>query len=262
MISHRTFCIIPRMFCGSFFQRSFRFTDVVLSAGWTADFVNYTRFVDDTLLLLKEDDIERVKAELERFESNLKFTYDKFETEIPHFLDIEITSNGLKIYRKETFTGHYTDFSSFVPWNYRISGIRSLVYRTKRLCDREHLKQGIREVKKFASWNGFPRNVHNRLVNRFVNSPAKQQSDKEDGTEEIMLWFNVPYIGATGENLIKSFRKKIVRLLNTKKKIKIKTFFKTTQLRDFASSKDKTPLLSKSNVVYEICCTASGELHR
>ena len=61
----------------------------------------YTRFVDDTLLLLKKDDIERVKAELERFDSNLKFTYDMFETENPHFLDIEITSNGLKIYRKK-----------------------------------------------------------------------------------------------------------------------------------------------------------------
>ena len=219
----------------------------------------YTRFVDDTLLLLKKDDIERVKAELERFDSNLKFTYDMFETENPHFLDIEITSNGLKIYRKETFTGHYSDFSSFVPWNYRISWIRSLVYRTKRLCDHKYLKQGIREVKKFASWNGFPRNVHNRLINRFVNSPPKRQPDNEEDNEEITLWFNVPYIGATGENLIKSLRKKIVKLLNTKKKIKIKTFFKTTQLRDFASSKDKTPLLSKSNVVYEVCCPACGE---
>ena len=115
----------------------------------------YTRFVDDTLLLLKEEDIERVKAALERFDSNLKFTYDKFEDEAPHFLDIEITSNGLKIYRKPTFTGHYTDFSSFVPWNHRISWIRLLVYRTKRLCDHQHLKQGILDIKKFASWNGF-----------------------------------------------------------------------------------------------------------
>ena len=87
----------------------------------------YTRFVDDTLLLLKQEDIERVKTELERFDANLKFTYDMFENETPHFLDIEITSNGLKIYRKDTFTGHYTDFSSFVPWSYRISWIRSLV---------------------------------------------------------------------------------------------------------------------------------------
>ena len=47
--------------------------------------------------------------------------------------------------------------------------------------------------------------------------------------------------------------------MNTKKKIKIKTFFKTTSLKDFASSKDKVPLLSKSNVVYEVCCPGCGE---
>ena len=114
-------------------------------------------------------------------------------------------------------------------------------------------------MKKFASWDGFPRNVRNRLINRFVNSSVNQQPEKDDDPDEITLWFNVPYIGSTGESLIKSFRKKIVRLLNTKKKIKIKTFFKTTHLRDFASSKDKVPLLSKSNVVYEVCCPGCGE---
>ena len=114
-------------------------------------------------------------------------------------------------------------------------------------------------MKKFASWNGFPRNVRNRLINKFVNSTSNRQTEREEDPEVITLWFNVPYIGATGENLIKSLRKKMVTLLNTKKKIKIKTFFKTTQLRDFASSKDKTPLLSKSNVVYEVCCPACGE---
>ena len=51
----------------------------------------------------------------------------------------------------------------------------------------------------------------------------------------------------------------MTRLLNTKKKIKIKTFFKTTQLKDFASSKDKVQLLSKSNVVYEVCFPGCGE---
>ena len=218
----------------------------------------YTRFVDDTLLLIKEEDIERIKQELERFDANLKFTYDKFENENPHFLDIEITSNGLKIYRKDTFTGHYTNFTSFVPWNYRISWIRSLVYRTKRLCDREHLKQGILDIKKFASWNGFPRNVRNRLIDRFVKSSNNNTTEKEDDPEEITLWLKVPFIGATGENLVKSFKKKMIKLLDKKKKIRIKTFFKTSQLRDFASSKDKVPKLSKSNVVYEVCCPGCG----
>ena len=104
---------------------------------------------------------------------------------------LEITSNGLKIYRKETFTGHYTNFSSFVPWNHRISWIRSQVYRTKRLCDRENFKEGIREVKKFASWNGFPRNVRNRLINKFVNSTSNRQTEREEDPEVITMWFNV-----------------------------------------------------------------------
>ena len=218
----------------------------------------YTRFVDDTLLLIKEEDIERVKSELEKFDSNLKFTYDKFEDENPHFLDIEITSNGLKIYRKDTFTGHYTDFDSFVPWNHRISWIRSLVYRTKRLCDHHHFKQGILDIKKFASWNGFSRSIRNRLIDRFIKSSDKQRTEKNDESDEITLWFNVPYIGSTGESLIKAFGKKMKRFLKTKKKIRIKTFFKTSQLRDFASTKDKVPLLSKSNVVYEVCCPGCG----
>ena len=159
----------------------------------------------------------------------------------------------MKIYRKDTFTGHYTNFNSFVPWNHRISWIRSLVYRTKRLCDREHFKQGLLDIKKFASWNGFPRSVTNRLIERFTKSSENERPDEED-QDEITLWFDVPYIGSTGENLMKSFRKKITKLLNTDKKIKIKTIFKISQLRDFASTKDKVPLMSKSNVVYQVCC--------
>ena len=96
------------------------------------------------------------------------------------------------------------------------------------------------------------------MIDNFVKAPANERAEKKDDPEEITLWFNVPYIGSTGENLIKAFRKKMTRLLNTKKKIKIKTFFKTSQLRDFASTKDRVPILSKSNVVYEVCCPGCG----
>ena len=47
----------------------------------------YTLFVDDTLLLIKEEDIERVKTEFEKFDKNYKFTYEKFENENQHFLE-------------------------------------------------------------------------------------------------------------------------------------------------------------------------------
>ena len=53
-----------------------------------------------------------------------------------------------------------------------------------------------------------------------------ERPEKKEDPDEITLWFNVPYIGSTGETLIKALRKKMTRLLNTKKKIKTKTFFK------------------------------------
>ena len=36
----------------------------------------YCRFVDDTLLLIKNEDVECVKTEFEKFDKNLKFTFD------------------------------------------------------------------------------------------------------------------------------------------------------------------------------------------
>ena len=47
-----------------------------------------------------------------------------------------------------------------------------------------------------------------------------------------------------------------MRLLKPGKKIKFKTRFKTTQLFKFTCTKDPTPLLNKSNVVYEVKCPA------
>ena len=219
----------------------------------------YTRFVDDTLLLIKEEDIDRVKNEFENFDKNLKFTYEKFENENPHFLDIEITSTGLKIYRKDTFTGHYTDFSSFVPWNHRISWIRSLVYRTKRLCDPRNFKDGIKDVNKFASWNGFPRYIRKKLISKFINESETTRPERKEDPDVIPVWINFPYIGSTGDNLVKTFKKKFNRFLNPKKKIKINSFFNTTKLTSFTSTKDKTPKLMKSSVVYEVSCPGCGE---
>ena len=108
------------------------------------------------------------------------------------------------------------------------------------------------------SWNGFPRSVRNKLVDKFIQSSNTDKPEKKEEPDEISVWLNLPYIGSTGEHLVKAFRKKMKRILNPKKNVKIKTFFKTTQLKNFTSTKDKVPTLSKSNVVYEIVCPGCG----
>ena len=64
----------------------------------------YSCFIDDTLLVVEAEHIPRIHNLLNQFDHNLQFTVDTFKVEIPHFLDLEISNNGLSIYRKDTHT--------------------------------------------------------------------------------------------------------------------------------------------------------------
>ena len=90
----------------------------------------YIRYVDDTLVLIKEDKINEVLQSFNAFDKNLKFTVDSFEDGIVHFLDILVHSNGdTDVYSKPTNTGQYTHFDSYTPWGYKISWARALFNR-------------------------------------------------------------------------------------------------------------------------------------
>ena len=86
----------------------------------------YIRYVDDTLLLVKQQVIGNVLKAFNEFNKNLKFTVDRFENETPHFLDLEIWPNGLTFFPKNTLTGHYINMDSFTLWKWKAAWIRSL----------------------------------------------------------------------------------------------------------------------------------------
>ena len=65
----------------------------------------YCRYVDYTLLLMKPEDIQLVQNLFNSFEKNLRFTVDRFQNEVPHFLDIKMSGQGLTISRKNPHTG-------------------------------------------------------------------------------------------------------------------------------------------------------------
>ena len=124
----------------------------------------YSRFVDDTLLVVKAEHIPRIHNLLNQFDHNLQFTVDTFKDEIPHFLDLEISNNSLSIYRKDTHTGQYVNFSSYTPWKYKVSWITSPVSRAKQICSPNLLSKEIHRIKGYISWNGFPKQVGNRII--------------------------------------------------------------------------------------------------
>ena len=87
----------------------------------------YCRYVDDTLPVVKPQDVSRIHKLLKGFDRNLKFTVYFFENEVPHFLELEMLPDGISIYRKDTNTELYVNYTSLVAWTHRTAWIRSLV---------------------------------------------------------------------------------------------------------------------------------------
>ena len=120
-----------------------------LNANGTIKF--YTCFVDDTLLVIKPDNVKERRKYLNMFDKNLRFTVDMFQNKVPHFLDLELSPDRISIFRKDTNAGLYVNFSSFVHWTYHTSWIKTLVTCASRICAPNKLSSEINIIKRFAS---------------------------------------------------------------------------------------------------------------
>ena len=216
----------------------------------------YKRYVDDTLALIKQEDIPIVLKKFNSFHPNLKFTIDTFDDGVVHFLDLRIDTNlDIDIYHKDTSTGQYVHFDSFVPWNYRISWARSLHFRYNKLCSTASaLKSQIDKLKSFMSWNGYPKHTRDVLVNKFSKIISNNGTGSKGRNDEecVIIFLKLPYLGPTGDFIINSFKRKLKRLLVPTVKFRIS--FTTNKLSMFCSLKDKYPLHMKTNLIYKFTC--------
>ena len=220
---------------------------------------SYIRYVDDTLVMVKTSEIENVQAKFNSFDKNLKFTVDRFDDGIIHFLDIVVDKNGsTDIYTKPTNTGQYTNFNSYVPWRYKTSWAYALFARAMKLCSSAALKsKQISRIDKLLSWNGFPNYVRSKLIKKFKADYASSNFKKRDSENEIdKITLKIPYMGPEGDKLVKTLRRKISK--NVSRKLILRVIYTTTKISDFCSVKDKIPDEQKNHVVYKIKCPACG----
>ena len=172
----------------------------------------YCRYVDGTLIVIEDKYVDFVHKKLNSFDKNLKFTVDLFDEETPHFLDLELSPDGLSIFRKDTNTGLYVNFNSYVPWSYCVSWTRSLVSRAHAICKSDKLKLEINLIKKFASWNDFPKAIASAIINRSLNNNDRTDQTNDSGpntdTDVTTVYFRMPHFGDKGVSLIKACIKK------------------------------------------------------
>ena len=179
------------------------------------------------------------------FDSNIRFTYDKLSDESPHFLDLNLDDNQLPIYRKHTFTEQYAHFDSFVQWKHRIALIRFLLSRIYKIYSPTELPQELQFLKKIASWNGCPKQVVSTLIKRFKHqSKSNEKNETQTNDNRPISWLEMPYIGTKGEQLLRGFKKKLLRCLNVN--VQIKTRITTTKLNLLTNHSQKFRTCARS----------------
>ena len=157
--------------------------------------------------MIKPDNVKEVHNSLNKFDKNLHIAVDIFQNKAPHFLDLELSPDRISIFRKDTNTGLYLNFTSFLPWTYCTSWIKTLVTRASRICAPNKLSSEINIIKRFASWNDFPKSVVNSIINKTLNTPSNNEGPNINNTEknnEITIHFHFPYYGDKGFSLLKS----------------------------------------------------------
>ena len=219
----------------------------------------YARYVDDTLLLIRPENVKKFLMILNPFYKSLNFSFDSFPDEV-HFLDIKIEGNKTDIYGKDTHTGQYVHFTSFKPWYRKTAWIKCLVECAERICSNKHLFHNrISKIKSFMSWNGYPSYVCNvilrKLRERKKNTNGRCSNSEDDDTPKI--WFRVAYIGQIGEKFAKKCISKLRKC--SKKELKFILMYDTKKVAFFCSNKDPVPVNLQSHVIYQFECPGSKE---
>ena len=111
------------------------------------------------------------------------------------------------------------------------------------------------------SWNGYPSYIRKKLLKQFCES-AQQKKDPppadtkiEDEIDQLSL--KIPFMGANGEKLVKTLKRKIQS--NLSRKVNIRVIYTTNKLSKLCSVKDKIPEDQRNNIIYSIKCPGCGE---
>ena len=111
--------------------------------------------------------------------------------------------------------------------------------------------------KSFASWNGFPKNNTNSIIKKALNDKPNVNDTPSVSTDSSKIFFNLQYLGDAAERMVKSCIKKLFKCLK-KDTIKFIVCYKSSKMSFYTNTKDKTPLLSQSSLVYKFTWPGSS----
>ena len=215
----------------------------------------YRRYVDDIFCIFStEVDAKHFLSYLNLQHKNIRFTFESENEGKLSFLDVLIFKKNDKfetpLFRKTTFTGLLTNFVSYIPLDYKLGLIKTLIHRCFQICSTWQLfHTEIVNIKNILTKNCFPPDLVDREIKKFLSSKFSEPNEKNSLKEQN--YFTLPYIG----NISKFTKTQISKLcLQFCKNTKFKLVFTPFKIGSLFSSKDPVPLTLSSSVVYKFIC--------
>ena len=230
--------------------------------------------MDDTITILKEDQIENIKSVLNAYHINIKFTHEVEVDKILPFLDVKVLRNddntfSSSVYRKKTDTNVYVHWKAHAPKVWKIGTLKGLFRRAFLVSSTdESLKTEIDYLKQiFVKINNYPKIVVEntlKLVRDKVAEEKRTPIPDDVGVNVNTLEATsgglpgsplptfphiiLPYKGYEGEQSIKKFQSVLTSYLP--KHVMPRFIYKGQKLGTFFPIKDKVDTRHKSGVIY------------
>ena len=220
----------------------------------------FVRYVDDTLAVFNsEEEADKFLLYLNGLHPSIKFTCDKEAMDKLPILDLLLIKDpysnddniSIAVYRKPTHSGVFTNFTSFIPFQFKVGLIRTLFDRAYKICSTWNLFHlEMENIVRMLSFNGYSKQFTYSVIEKELN---KRLSDEpklvKEGPERKKVYLKLPYIG----DMSMKVRESIKRGLSGKfELIFSNSYSKLTQKFGF---KDRQPKHLKHDLVYEITCS-------
>ena len=222
----------------------------------------YRRYVDDCFALFKnKDQADKFLNYLNRKHNNIKFTIEYETNKQLSFLDILINRSNNKfvtsVYRKPTFTGLGLSFFSFMPRTFKISAIKTLIYRAYNISSSFYnFHNELEFLKNFFKDNGYPCYLFYNCVNRFLSGVYEVNQAKEITVPKLELYIKFPFFGIEGDKLKTDLKKLLEKYFPYIRPNFI--FTNSLKIGSFFKFKDPLPKECVSSVIYKFSCPLCG----
>ncbi len=205
----------------------------------------WTRYVDDSFVVIKRDQVEDFTTHLNSITTSIKFTMEREENGQLPMLDTMIhrTDNGklkVTIFRKPTHTDQYLSMDSHHPLQHKLGVIRTLEYRAKTLVtDPEDKTAELETIRRVLGHCGYKRS-HFAIANA-----SKTTSRDQNSGNACVGSVTIPYTRGVSEGL---------RRIISKRGIQVHFKPRNTLREQLVSPKDKIKKEERCHTVYEHTC--------